>query len=296
MTASQHMVRANGIRFRAMVDGPASGELVLMLHGFPEGAESWAKQIDAVARAGGLAVAPDMRGYGLSDAPDHVEDYDIGSLIEDVAGIIRSFGRTTAHVAGHDWGAIVAWFFAARHPEMTASLTALSVAHPAALAEARRIDEDQRTRSRYIALFLQPGKAEEVLAEDGYRRLRGMFRMGPNPAAVPPAIVDHFARSLSRPGRLTAALNYYRANLSAGGAAWATPARELNIASPTTLLWGDADPALGRLAVESTAAHVHGPYHLEVLAGAGHWLQFERPEQVSRSLTQTIAPPPADRP
>ena len=98
------MVQANGLRFRTMVDGPASGDLAILLHGFPEGAESWSKQVDALAKAGVLAVAPDMRGYGLSDAPGRVEDYTISHLVEDVAGIVKAFGRDSAHVAGHDWG------------------------------------------------------------------------------------------------------------------------------------------------------------------------------------------------
>jgi len=285
MTVSQHMVQANGLRFRAMVDGPAQGELFIMLHGFPEGAESWSRQVDALAKAGGLALAPDMRGYGLSDAPEGVGSYAIGELVEDVAGIITAFGRTEAHVAGHDWGAIVAWFFASRHPEMTKSLTALSVGHPAALAAAGREDEDQRSRSRYIALFLQEGKAEEVLSEDGYRRLRAMFALGPNPEAVPRAVVDHFVRSLSRPGRLTAALNYYRANFSSG-AEWAALAQQVTVTAPATLLWGDQDPALGRRGAEGTARFMKPDYRFEILEGAGHWLQFERPGEVSRSLTQ----------
>ena len=280
------MVQANGLRFRAMVDGPAGAEMFILLHGFPEGAESWTKQVDALAKAGHLAVAPDLRGYGLSDAPEGVEKYAIDLLVEDVAGIIKAFGKSEAHVAGHDWGALVAWFFAASHPEMTKTLTALSVAHPAALAEASRVDADQRERSRYVALFLQEGKAEHVLADDEYRRLRAMFALGPNPDAVPRSVADHFARSLSRPGRLTAALNYYRANLGAGGGAWAALTQELKIATPTALLWGDQDPALGRRAVEATAGHVEGPYRLEVLEGAGHWLQFERPEEVSKALTR----------
>ena len=269
-----------------MVDGPAAADMVILLHGFPEGAESWTKQVDAVAKAGHLAVAPDLRGYGLSDAPEGVEKYAIDHLVEDVAGIIKAFGKSDAHVAGHDWGALVAWFFAGRHPEMTKTLTALSVAHPAALAEASRVDDEQREKSRYVALFLVEGKAEQVLAEDDYRRLRSMFALGPNPDAVPRSIVDHFARSLSRPGRLTAALNYYRANLGAGGGAWAALTQDLKIATPTTLLWGDQDPALGRRAVEATEGHVEGPYRLEVLEGAGHWLQFERPEEVSKALTR----------
>ena len=285
MTASQHMIKANGLRFRAMVDGPAGADMVILLHGFPEGAESWSKQIDVLARAGFLAVAPDLRGYGLSDAPEGVENYSIDHLAEDVRFIITSFGRSAAHVAGHDWGAMVAWYFAGRNPEMTKTLTALSVPHPAALAAASRGDEDQQRRSRYVGLFLMEGKAEEVLAADDYRRLRSMFSLGPNPDAVPRSVIDHFTRSVSRPGRLTAALNYYRANLATGGGAWDSPIRIGPIKMPTALLWGDQDPALGRSAAEATAQHVEGEYSLEVLEGAGHWLQFERPAEVSSALT-----------
>jgi len=288
MTASQHMIQANGLRFRALVDGPAAGEMFILLHGFPEGAESWSKQIDSLAKAGFLAVAPDLRGYGLSDAPEDVESYSLDHLAEDVRFIITAFGRDAAHVSGHDWGGMVAWHFAGRYPNMTKTLTALSVPHPAALAAARD-DEDQQARSRYIGLFLQPGKAEHVLSDDDYRRLKFMFSIGPNPEAVPRNIVDHFTRSLSRPGRLTAALNYYRANLIAGGGAWESPIRVGPITRPTALVWGDQDPALGRRAAEATAEHVEGPYRLLVLEGAGHWLQFERPGEVSLALTSTAS-------
>lgn len=289
MSASQHMVKANGLRFRTMVDGPPQGDMFILLHGFPEGAESWSRPLHALAKAGRLAVAPDLRGYGLTDAPAEEESYAIGHLVDDVAGLIKSFGRDSAHVAGHDWGAVVAWFFAARHPEMTKTLTALSVAHPAALAAASQEDEDQRERSRYIQLFLMKGKAEEVLAGDDYRRLRLMYSIGPNPEAVPRSVVEHFTKSLSRPGRLTAALNYYRANLSAGAAAWAALANIGRIEAPTTLLWGDQDPALGRRGAEGTAAHVAGEYRFIVLEGAGHWLQFERPDEVARALTEAAS-------
>jgi pimeloyl-ACP methyl ester carboxylesterase len=282
MTASQHMIQANGLRFRVMADGPSGGDLVVMLHGFPEGAESWSRALDAVARAGGLAVAPDMRGYGLTDAPTRVQDYAMDSLVEDVNQLIGAFGRTEAHIAGHDWGAMVAWWFAIAHPEMTKSLTVLSVGHPAALAEAMH-DADQQARSRYIDLFLIEGKAERVLEEDDHRRLRAMLG-----GAIPQGVVEHFVRSLSRPGRLTAGLNYYRANLSREHP-WAALQRDAAIAKPTTLLWGEDDPALGRAQAEGTARHVTGEYRLEVLEGAGHWLQFERPDEVARSLTSALS-------
>ena len=279
------MVQANGLRFRTMVDGPPQADMFILLHGFPDGAELWSRQVDALATAGYLAVAPDLRGYGLSDAPDTKESYSIDHLVDDVAALIKAFGRESAHVAGHDWGAVAAWFFAARHPEMTKTLTALSVGHPAALAAASKDDEDQQARSRYVGLFLLEGKAERVLSEDDYRRLRLTWSIGPNPEAVPRSVVDHFARSLARPGRLTAALNYYRANLTAVGAAWEGLANIGPIATPTVLLWGDQDPALGRRGAEDTRRYVEGEYELKVLEGAGHWLNFDRPDEVSRALT-----------
>ena len=283
------MVQANGLRFRTMVDGPPQADMFILLHGFPDGAELWSRQVDALATAGYLAVAPDLRGYGLSDAPDTKESYSIDHLVDDVAALIKAFGREAAHVAGHDWGAVVAWYFAARHREMTKTLTALSVGHPAALAAASKDDEDQQARSRYVGLFLLEGKAERVLAEDNFRRLRLTWSIGPNPEAVPRSVVEHFTRSLARPGRLTAALNYYRANLTAVGAAWEGLANIGPIATPTVLLWGDQDPALGRRGAEATRTYMEGKYELRVLEGAGHWLNFDRPDEVTRALTDAAS-------
>ena len=116
-----------------------------------------------------------------------------------------------------------------------------------------------------------------------------MYRIGPNPDAIPERVVDGFVRSLTRPGRLTAGLNYYRANLKTGGAAWQRLQSMGEITCPTQLLWGDQDPALGRRQAEETRAHVKGRFHLEVLEGAGHWLQFERPDEVALALSQVTA-------
>src|SRR2546425_13188617 len=159
------MVRANGLRFRTMVDGPPQGELFILLHGFPEGAESWTRQVASLAKAGCLAVAPDLRGYGLTDAPAEKESYAIDQLVDDVVGLIKAFGRESAHVAGHDWGAIVAWFFAARHPDMTKTLTVLSVGHPAAVAAASRDDPHQPEGSGYVAPVPLAGKGGAGPAE-----------------------------------------------------------------------------------------------------------------------------------
>lgn len=282
------MVQANGLRFGTMVDGPVDGELVVLLHGFPEGAEMWLRQIGALAKAGYLAVAPDLRGYGKTDAPEGVEHYALDHLVADVAELIKAFGRTQAHIAGSDWGAMVAWYFASRHPEMTKTLTVLSVGHPAALAAAAADDEDQKTRSRYIGLFLMEGKAEEVLSEENYRRLRGMFTGAANPEAMPRSVIETFVKSISRPGRLTAALNYYRANLRASRGWASLKPDDVKVSAPTVLLWGDQDPALGRRHAEATANYMKGEYRLVVLEGAGHWLQFERPDEVSRAMVEAV--------
>jgi len=275
---------ANGLRFRCIADGPEDGPLALLLHGFPEGAESWSAQVPALAAAGYRAVAPDLRGYGGSDCPGGEEAYRMTHLVGDAVGLVDALGRDRCHLAGHDWGAVIGWSVASRHPERLLTWSALSVGHPDAWAETMRDDPDQRARSSYVGLFKLRGKAEAVLEEDAYRRLRRMYEVGPRPHAIPQAEVDTFVRGMSRPGRLTAALNYYRANLDDGEAERAMAPGP--ILTPAQLLWGDRDPALGPESARQTSRHVEGEYRLEVLRGAGHWLQFECPADVSRLLLE----------
>jgi pimeloyl-ACP methyl ester carboxylesterase len=157
------------------------------------------------------------------------------------------------------------------------------VGHPTALRHATRSDQDQKDRSRYVDLFLEEGKAEAVLADDGFRRLRAMLSSG-----IPPKAAESFVQSASRPGRLTAGLNYYRANLSREDR-WGILDPDVTIPMPTVLMWGDHDPALGRFQAEDTARYVAGNYRLDVLEGAGHWLQFERPDEVGRTLVNAVS-------
>lgn len=282
-------LQANGISFAVLACGRKDRPVALLLHGFPEGKESWEPQLLALAEAGWRAVAPDLRGYGGTDAPKGVEAYSMPHLVADVEGLVSALGEDQVDLAGHDWGALVGWPFVSRHPRLVRSWTALSVPHPVALAEAsgldggRHPDPDQQQRSSYIGLFQKAGKAEDVLLEDDAQRLRAMYRLGPNPEAVPEETVDHFVKGLQRPGRLTAGLDYYRANLKPAAFA-AYPPVPKPITTPTLMLWGDQDPALGRKAVEATAGLVEGPYRLQVLEGAGHWLQFERPDEVAKAL------------
>jgi pimeloyl-ACP methyl ester carboxylesterase len=278
-------LEANGLGFRCLADGPASGPLALLLHGFPEGAESWRPQLAALAAAGVRAVAPDLRGYGGTDRPEGVDAYRMTELVADVEGLIEALGLSRCHLAGHDWGALIGWSVAGRRPDLLTTWSALSVGHPAPFVQAMRDDDDQRRRSSYIGLFQQAGKAEEVLEADSHTRLRAMYRIGADPAdAIPAGVVDGYIAGFSRPGRLTAALNYYRANLGDHSPHIA----EGRVDVPSQLIWGDQDPAIGRLGTERTALFAAADYRLAVLPGAGHWLQFERPEDVSRLLLEWI--------
>ena len=285
MAIERGRLEANSLSFAVLAAGPRDGPVVLLLHGFPEGKESWVAQLDALARAGRRAVAPDLRGYGGSDAPEGVDSYSLARLNSDVEGLIDALGEEQVDLVGHDWGAIVGWSFTSRYPSRVRTWTALSVGHPDLFTQP---DADQRERSSYIRLFNRAGKAEEVLLEDGARRLRAMYRIGPNPDAISEEQVDVFVRGFLRPGRLTAGLNYYRANLKSAALA-AYPPCPGPITAPTQLIWGDVDPALGRRQAEATGELVRGPYRLQVLPTAGHWLQFERPEDVSRLLIEHLA-------
>jgi pimeloyl-ACP methyl ester carboxylesterase len=293
MAIEKGRLHANGIGFSVLAAGRRDRPVVLLLHGFPEGKESWEPQLNALAEAGWRAVAPDLRGFGGTDAPKGVDAYAMPHLVADVEGLISALGEDQVDLIGHDWGALVGWPFVSRHPGMVRSWTSLSVPHPSALARASGLDgnptpdPDQKARSSYIGLFQKTGKAEEVLLENGAERLRAMYKFGPNPDAIPEDVADVFIRGFQRAGRLTAGLNYYRANLKPAAYAAYPPCPD-PITPPTLLLWGDEDPALGRKGVEETAALVAGPYRLRVLEGAGHWLQFERADEVSRAIVQHI--------
>jgi pimeloyl-ACP methyl ester carboxylesterase len=279
-------LEANGLRFRCLVEGPQTGPLVLLLHGFPEGGESWTGQLQALGEAGRFTIAPDLRGYGGTDCPGGESSYRIEQLVADVDGLLDVLGHDRCHLAGHDWGALVGWAYVACRPQRVLSWSALSVGHPGAFDPG---DADQRQRSSYIDLFRMAGKAESVLSEDGFRRLRQLYRAGAaTDDAISPAVVDSFVKGFERPGRLTAALSYYRANLGEDALA-DFPAVAGPITAPTQLIWGDRDPALGRGQAERTGAQVAGDYRLEVLEGAGHWLQFERPWEVSDLLLEWVA-------
>ena len=263
------------------------GELVVLLHGFPEISHSWRHQLPALAGAGYHAVAPDLRGYGASDAPPEVADYALPKLAGDITGLIRALGAERAHLVGHDWGGSIAWVLASRMPELVSSLTILNSPHPIASAESRQIPEQQQ-KSWYMLLFQFPGVAEEWLAKDDFANLRSFVFDTAAPGTFPPDDRDVFCAALARDGRLTAALNYYRANIPPE--TWLKPPPDLPpVQVPTTILWGEADAYMSGALLERSISKVAGSLHVERLPGVSHWVQQEIPERVNDLLLAALA-------
>jgi pimeloyl-ACP methyl ester carboxylesterase len=261
------------LTFDARAAGPADGELVLLLHGFPQSSWEWRSQLRALGDAGYRAVAPDQRGYSPRARPEGVENYDPRHLVADVLAIGDGLGGRQFHLVGHDWGAAVAWAVAGMHPEHLRTLTIVSVPHPKAFATALAESQEQRDMSSYITLFREEGKAEEVLGGNDFAALRAMLGTTGSPDDV-----EEYMRILGPPGALTAALNWYRA-MQPGlvgdiGA----------ITTPTLFVWSTNDVALGRDAAEATAQYVEGPYRFEVLEGVSHWI----PEQAAGDLNRLV--------
>lgn len=257
--------------FDARAAGPPDGELVVLLHGFPQTSYTWRHQLEALARAGYRALAPDQRGYSPGARPDDVEAYHPERLVEDVLGLVDAAGASRFHLVGHDFGGLVAWHTAARHAERLATLTVVSTAHPAVMARSILEGGEQRERSSYM-LFLRSPEAEAFFLDDDAAALRALYAdSGLDDAA-------DYLRVLTEPDALTAALNWYRALdrevIEAMGP----------ITTPTLYLWSTEDPAFGRSAAEATAAQVEGPYRFEVLEGVSHWV----PEQASEATTTLL--------
>ncbi|MFM9259435.1 alpha/beta fold hydrolase [Rhodococcus sp. 5A-K4] len=271
-STSTYEIPVGDLTFDVLISGPDDGIPLVALHGFPESAASWGKVTPLLTAAGYRVIAPNQRGYSAGARPEWVDAYKIEHLVADVVGLLDALGLSDAHLVGHDWGSAVAWQVAGRHPNRIRSLTAISVPHPTAFGWALREDEDQKQRSSYIGLLRQEGKAEEVLSEDNFRRLRAMFD-----GQIDPEFADEHIRVLSGEGALTGALNWYRAMTRDFGDIDRTTV-------PTTYVWSTGDTALGRAGAERCGEFVDAPYEFVVLDGGSHWIPEERAEELAEAI------------
>jgi len=284
-------IETNRITVHAVVAGPRDGPLVVLLHGFPEFWYGWRKQIGALAAAGFRVVAPDGRGYNLSEKPPAVRDYALDRLAADIVGIIAAQGRDRAIVVGHDWGAVVAWWTATRHPSWVARLAILNVPHPAVIQPYLRRHPQQLLRSWYVFFFQLPWLPETLTRLGNWRAGVRTLRDSSRPGTFSNADLERYREAWSQPGAFTAMINWYRALVR-----YQPTFAPSRVTLPTLILWGRHDAFLApELAELSLNLCIDG--RLTVLETT-HWVQHEAPERVNRELIEFFGgrpslPPPA---
>jgi pimeloyl-ACP methyl ester carboxylesterase len=274
----QQRIETNGITLTVHVEGPEDGRPVLLLHGFPDSANIWRHQVAALTAAGYRTIAPDQRGYRDSDAPAEVEAYAAPSLAIDAAGVLDALGIERAFVVGHDWGASIAWLVATLFPDRVERLAVASVGHPTAFFLDGGIEQKQM--SWYMLFYQAEGIAEEWLSREGFANFREF--------AKDPVDFDAYVEDMSKPGRLTAALNWYRATV--GPAAFASPPLELPpVACPVMGVWSSDDYALTEVQMTASEKYVSGPWRYERIEGVGHDIPVAAPDRLNALLLDFLA-------
>ena len=265
-------ISAGGLVFTGRASGPHEGRRVLLLHGFPQTSWAWRDELSALGRAGYRAVAPDQRGYCPGARPAEVDGYATEHLVGDVLALADCMEMETFDLVGHDWGGMLAWIVASRHPARIRSLSVVSTPHPLALRQALTGTD----HAEAMASFRAPEIPERLLlgpdgSGSGLATLLTETGLDDDDA-------NAYVTALSEPGAMTAALNWYRA-MDVGAVDGLEP-----VTVPTLYVWSTGDDAFGRAAAEETAAHVAGPYTFEVLENVSHWI----PEMAPAELTALL--------
>ncbi len=277
----QHrFVETNKIRLHCVTQG--QGELVVLLHGFPEFWYSWRFQIPALARYFKVVV-PDLRGYNDSDKP--ASGYDLDTLTADVRGLIESFGYTRAHIVGHDWGGAIAWNLAQKFPQYLNRLAILNAAPAQKLLQEMASNLDQLRRSWYVLAFQVPALPEWWIQQNLKEFVKNVFQgQAIRKGVFTSENTEIYRDALAKPGVLSAALNYYRQMFSPWN--WIKDFGQTPnpITAPTLVLWGEEDAFLSQSITKDLDRFVQAPYELKVIPHCGHWIQQEAPQTVNREL------------
>lgn len=268
------------MRIHAMAAGPKDGPAAVLLHGFPEFWYGWHKQIEPLATAGFRVIVPDQRGYNLSSKPEGVASYALKELVSDVIAIADQLGQQKIFLAGHDWGAAVAWSAALLHPERIAKLAVLNVPHPSVMRRFVYKRLPQMLRSWYIFFFQIPWLPEAFLSAFKFRAAAKALQDSSRPGTFSTEDLTQYRAAWSQPGALRAMINWYRAAVR-----YRVPFPDRTVRVPTRILWGERDKFLmAEMAHDSLRYCANG--ELFTFAEATHWLQHEKSEEVSRHLIE----------
>ena len=266
------------IELHAVAAGPPDGPVVLLLHGFPEFWYSWRQQIEPLAAAGFRVIVPDQRGYNTSSKPRGAAHYALSHLTSDVLSIADHLGQARIFLAGHDWGAAVAWSVALLHPQRVAKLAILNVPHPSVMRRYLKTNRRQLRRSWYMFFFQLPWLPEAAFSAFNFKLGVSSLVRSSRPGTFSPEDLAHYRAAWSQPGALTAMINWYRAAFR-----YRSKFTDSTVHVPTRILWGERDAFL-----LSEMAHDSLRYcdsaELYTFANASHWLQHEEPARVSELL------------
>jgi pimeloyl-ACP methyl ester carboxylesterase len=303
-------VKANGLEFE--VEEWGSGDrLALCLHGFPEHAHSWRLQGPMLADLGYRVWAPNQRGYGKTSRPRDMMAYSLKHLLADVAALIDASGAKSVTLIAHDWGAIVAWWFAIRNARPLEKLVIMNVPHPVLFRDVAKNLPAQRKKSWYVRFFQFPWLPEFMLGRNRAARIARMIRgSAVDKSRFPRDVLDVYRENAAQPGALTAMINWYRANFRGGGIREQMKLGIPVIDVPTLMVWGEEDVALCKETTYGTERYVRD-LTLRYLPGVSHWVQQEAPETVNAMLAaflrgervpeaaelqRTVAPSGSERP
>jgi len=276
-------INTNSIQLHTVMAGPQSGPPVVLLHGFPEDWRCWIRQLPALAQAGCRVIIPDQRGYNLSDKPKGTKSYRVEELTQDILGLIDVLDYEKVNLVGHDWGALVAWMLAIKHPERLHRLGIINVPHPAVMWRFLRRDFEQMRRSWYALFFQLPWLPEMILRAGDWRVASSSLRSSSGPNSFTDEDIKKYNEAWSQPGVMTAMLNWYRA----AARYQARSTNDMRVRVPTLMLWGVKDIALShRMARPSMDYCDEG--NLIFFPDATHWVQRDAADEVNHYLVDFL--------
>lgn len=283
MELEHSTIETNGIKLHVVEAGPKSGVPVVLLHGFPEFWYGWRHQIPALVAAGCRVIVPDQRGYNLSDKPKGVKSYSVFTLVKDIIGLIDALGYEKVNLVGHDWGAVVAWALAILHPERLHRLSIMNVPHPAVMKRFLQRDLEQIRRSWYVFFFQLPWLPESGMRQDNWRGAQRALRGSGKIDTFTTDDVVKYKEAWSRPGAMTAMINWYRAIMR-----YQPPMpKDLRVKVRTLMMWGMKDFALSHRMARPSMDYVDEG-NLIFFPEATHWVQHDAAEEVNHYLVDFI--------
>jgi Predicted hydrolases or acyltransferases (alpha/beta hydrolase superfamily) len=281
------LLHINDIALHVVLAGPANGKPLIFLHGFPEFWFAWRHQIDHFVSLEYRVIIPDQRGYNLSDKPAGVASYSIDLLATDVVGVLDNVAGSKAFVAGHDWGAAVSWYLAARYSDRIHRAAMLSVPHPRVFINNLIMSPGQLRRSWYIFFFQLPWLPEFIMHRRDWALLVRGLQNTSAPGVFSDSDLKQYKESWARKGALTAMLNWYRAALFRPSKLALDPEGS-RVKVPALLIWGKKDRFAGEAMARQSLQYCDDG-RLEIFETASHWVQHEEPAQLNNLLSEFFA-------